>query len=181
MSHPSGGHAKSGRRPPDPAEQGWLRWYYRNWRPTLLGRISNSIWAWLTSLGLLPPALLTLQVADRRDGRMRSTVLAVVEHERNRYLVSMLGDTSEWVKNIRVAGGRAFIKRGSAIEVRLTEIPNEDRAPILRAWCQIATSGRRHLPVPYDAPVEAFEAISLDYPVFRIDPAPMPVADSRKQ
>lgn len=34
-----------------------------------------------------------------------------------------------------------------------------------------ATSGRKHLPVPYDAPVSAFEAIAGDYPVFRIDPA----------
>ena len=45
-----------------------------------------------------------------------------------------------------------------------------ERAPILKAWCQIATSGRRHLPVPYDAPISAFETIVTDYPVFRIDP-----------
>ena len=171
MTHPSTGRAKSGSRPPDPAEKGWLRWYYHNWRPTLWGRISNSVWAWFTSLGVLSPALLTLQVADRRTGQSRSTVLAVVEHEGNRYLVSMLGDTSEWVQNIRAAVGKAFIKRGSAIEVRLIEIPVEARAPVLRAWCQVALSGRRHLPVPYDAPVEAFEAISPDYPVFRIDPS----------
>ncbi|BAV50869.1 Uncharacterized protein MLTONO_5967 [Mesorhizobium loti] len=164
------GPEKSARRSRDPAEQGWLRWYYHDWRPTLWGRISNKVWTWLASLGVLSPTLLTLQVADRRNGRMRSTVLAVVEHEGNRYLVSMLGDTSEWVKNIRAAAGKAFIRRGSAMEVRLTEISSDDRAPILRAWCQVATSGRRHLPVPYDAPVAVFETISPDYPVFRIDP-----------
>jgi hypothetical protein len=97
MTHPSTGRSKSGSRPPDPAEKGWRRWYYHNWQPTLWGRISNSVWAWFTSLGVLSPALLTLQVADRRTGQSRSTVLAVVEHEGNRYLVSMLGDTSEWV------------------------------------------------------------------------------------
>jgi hypothetical protein len=54
----------------------------------------------------------------------------------------MLGDESEWVKNVRAAGGQARIKRG-----------------------------RRHLPVPHGAPVSAFEAIAADHPVFRIDPA----------
>jgi hypothetical protein len=160
----------TGTRPADPAERGCLRWYYRNWRPTRWGRFSNGIWAWLTARGLLPPVLVTLQVADRTDGAQRSTVLAVVEHEGSRYLVSMLGDMSEWVRNIRAAAGRAVIKRGRASPVTLTEIPAHDRAPILKAWCQVATSGRRHLPVPHDAPVSAFEGIARDYPVFRIDP-----------
>jgi hypothetical protein len=45
----------------------------------------------------------------------------------------------------------------------LTEIPPQDRAPILKAWCQIATSGRQHLPVSHGAPVSAFEAIADEY------------------
>jgi len=82
----------------------------------------------------------------------------------------MLGDNSEWVKNVRATGGEAFIKRGRLIPVKLTELPPHNRAPILKAWCQVATSGRQHLPVPHDAPVSAFESIATDYPVFRIDP-----------
>lgn len=114
--------------------------------------------------------LVTLLVADRMNGTQRSIVLAVVEHDGSRYLVSMLGDTSEWVRDIRAAAGKAFVKRGRACPVTLTEIPIIERAPILKAWCQVATSGRRHLPVSHDAPVSAFEAIAMDYPVFRIDP-----------
>jgi membrane protease YdiL (CAAX protease family) len=64
-----------------------------------------------------------------------------------------------------------FIKRGQTQPVTLIEIPPSDRAPILKAWCQVATSGRQHLPVAYDAPISAFEAIAADYPVFRIDGA----------
>jgi hypothetical protein len=56
--------------------------------------------------------------------------------------------------------------------VVLTEIPPDERAPVLKAWCQVAKSGRRHLPVSYDAPLSAFEAIATDYPVFRIDAVP---------
>lgn len=179
---PADPQAPSRGRAADPGERGCLRWYYRDWRPTRWGRFSNGLWAWLTARGVLPPVLLTLLVADRRDGTQRSTVLAVVEHEGSRYLVSMLGDTSEWVQNVRAAAGRAHVKRGRTDPVTVTEIPVDERAPILKAWCQVATSGRRHLPVSHEAPVAAFAAIARDYPVFRLDPPgegrrPEPSAD----
>jgi len=81
----------------------------------------------------------------------------------------MLGDGSEWVHNVRAAGGKAFIKRGRSRPVLLVELKPEERAPILKAWAQVATSGRKHLPVSHDAPLADFEAIAADYPVFRID------------
>jgi hypothetical protein len=157
----------------DPAERsGYLRLFYRDWRPTRLGRIVSRAWAWAAGLGLTPRILLTLQVKDRSSGDLRSTVLAVATHQGHRYLVSMLGHRSEWVRDVRAAGGMAFIKRGRSHPVTLTEIPPEERPPILKAWCQVATSGRHHFPLAPDAPVRAFEAIAADYPVFRIDPAP---------
>ncbi len=157
----------------DPAERsGYLRYFYRDWHPTRFGRIWNRAYAWVSGLGLTPPILITLQVKSRSSGRLFSTVLVGASYEGSRYVVSMLGDGSEWVKNVRAANGEAFIKRGRVRSVVLQEIPAEKRAPILKAWSQIATSGRQHLPVPHDAPVSAFEAIAADYPVFRIDPAP---------
>jgi len=155
-----------------PAERrGYLRFFYRGWRPTRLGRIWSRAYAWVTALGLLPSSLLTLQVRSERTGRLSSTVLVVATHHGQRYLVSMLGDGSEWVRNVRAAGGRVLIKRGRSHSVVLTEIPPEQRAPILKAWSQIASSGRQHLRVPRDAAIAAFAAIAADYPVFRIDPA----------
>lgn len=157
----------------DPAERsGYLRRFYRDWRPTRLGRIVSRVWAWASGIGLTPRILLTLLVKDRTSGRLRPTVLVVAIYEGQRYLVSMLGDGSEWVQNVRAAGGKAFVKRGRSHPVLLTEIPLAERAPILEAWCRVATSGRRHLPVSHDATVSDFEAIAGDYPVFRIDPAP---------
>lgn len=155
----------------DPAERsGVLRYFYRDWRPTRFGRIHNRIYAWLSGLGVTPPILVTLQVKSRSSARLCSTVLAAATYEGSRYVVSMLGHNSEWVKNVRAAGGHAFIKRGRSNPVKLVELPSEDRARVLQAWCQVATSGRRHLPVLHDAPISAFEAIAADYPVFRIDP-----------
>lgn len=156
----------------DPAERsGYLRYFYRGWRPTRVGRLWSRLYAWAAGLGLFPKLLLTLQTKDRKTGRVNATVLVVATHEGERYLVSMLGEGSEWVQNVRASGGAASIKRGRSWSVHLTEIASQTRAPILKAWAQVATSGRRHLPVSHDAPIAAFESIAESYPVFRIDQA----------
>jgi deazaflavin-dependent oxidoreductase (nitroreductase family) len=155
----------------DPAEGGHLRLFYRDWRPTRLGKLVNQCWARLAGLGLTPQILITLQVKGRRSGRLRDTVLVVAEHDGQRYLVSMLGDGSEWVHNVRAAGGKAFVKRGQSRPVQLTEVPAGERGPILKAYCQVATSGRQHFPVSRNAPLSEFDAVAERYPVFRIDPA----------
>jgi len=148
----------------DPAERrSWyLRYFYRNWHPTLLGRIWSRAYAWLAGLGIAPDLLVSLEVKDRVTGRLDPTVLVVVRYEEDRYLVSMLGSESDWVLNLRASDGLAFIRSGSRRPVRLREVLPGERAPILKAWSQVATSGRQHLPVPPDAPVAAFEAIALD-------------------
>jgi deazaflavin-dependent oxidoreductase (nitroreductase family) len=159
----------------DPAEQmPSLRVFYSGWRPTRLGKLVNAITAWLSALGLTPPVVATLQVKGRTSGRLHSTVLVVVRYNGQRYLVSMLGDRSEWVRNVRAAGGQAVIKRGRPAPVTLTELPAAQRAPILKAYCEVATSGRHHFPVPYTAPAAEFEPIAADYPVFRIDACEQP-------
>lgn len=128
--------------------------------------------AWMAGLGLTPEILVTLQVGTHDPGRLSSVVLAAVDYQGQRYLISMLGNVSEWVQTIRATDGNAIIKRGRSRQVKLVEIPVGERAPILKAWCQVATSGRKHLPVPYDAPIADFALVAADYPVFRIDPAP---------
>jgi len=154
----------------DPAEKGsYLRYFYRGWRPTRLGRFWSRLYAWVSGLGILPSMLLTLQTTDRLSGHVNSTILVVAAHEGKKYIVSMLGESSEWVKNVRASGGAAHIKRGKLSPVILTEITPNERAPILKAWAQVATSGRQHLPVSFNAPLSEFERIAEDYPVFRVD------------
>ena len=72
---------------------------------------------------------------------------------------------------LRAAGGKASVKRGRSQPVRLAEMRPGGRAPILKAWAKVATSGRKHLAASGDATISAFEAIARDYPVFRIDQA----------
>src|SRR4029079_14300838 len=85
------------------------------------------------------------------------------------YLVSMLGADSDWVKNVEAAHGDAVIRRGRRRHVRLVAVPPEQRAPILRKYVRIASTGRLHFPLPVGAPLSDFEAIVERYPVYRID------------
>jgi len=154
----------------DPAEQmRTLHVFYNGWHPTRLGKFVNRCTAWLSAHALTPQILVTLQTRGRNSGRLRSNVLVPVTYNGKRYLVSMLGDGSEWVRNVRAQRGQAFIRRNKTHPVMLTEISPQDRAPILKLYCEVATSGRHHFPLPYTAPVSEFESIAAEYPVFRID------------
>jgi hypothetical protein len=96
-------------------------------------------------------------------------VIAIVEGKR--YLVSMLGPESDWVKNVEAMQGDAVIRQGRRRRVHLVAVPPEQRAPILREYVRIASSGRQHFPVPVGALLSDFEAIAGHYPVYRIEPA----------
>jgi len=96
-------------------------------------------------------------------------VIATVEGKR--YLVSMLGPDSDWVKNVEAAHGDAVIRQGRRRHVHLVAVPAEQRAPILREYIRIATSGRLHFPLTADAPASEFAEIVGLYPVYRIDPS----------
>lgn len=155
----------------DPAERGVLRFFYRGWRPTRLGRIANRITEWWASAGLPPSFQQTLEVRGRKSGKPRSTPVGIATVDGQRYLVSMLGTDSEWVKNVLAAGGEAVLRHGRRERVRLVSVPPAERAPVLREYVRIATSGRKHFPVQRGAPPAEFEAIADRYPVFRVEPA----------
>jgi len=143
-------------------------WFYRHRRPTRLGRATNRFMGWLSYLGLPPSWAVALEVRGRRTGRLCATALVVGEYEGQRYLVSMLGERSEWVRNVRAAGGEAVLRHGSRERVRLEEVPTEERAPILHAYLQRAVGARSHIPVQHDAPAEEFARVAAEYPVFRM-------------
>lgn len=154
----------------DPAERGHMRLFYRGWRPTRLGRITNRVMAWWSAAGLPPSIQQTIEIRGRKSGKVRSNPIAIATVDGERYLVSMLGPESEWVKNVIAAEGEAVLRHGRGESVRLVEVPAEERAPVLREYVRIANSGRTHFPVPPGAPLSEFAAIADRYPVFRITP-----------
>jgi len=140
--------------------------FYR--RPMKLTQTFNRLVSWLASLGLTPSRMITLEAKGRRSGQVRSNPLNQVEYEGKRYLVSPRGE-SEWVRNLRAAGGEAVIRHGGRQKVRLEEIAAEERAPILKAYLgENAMTTRQHFGIDPKAELAEFEAIAARHPVFRI-------------
>jgi deazaflavin-dependent oxidoreductase (nitroreductase family) len=117
------------------------------------------------------PLQTTLEVPGRRTGKLTATAVVPVTLDGERYLVSMLGDRSEWVRNVRAAGGAAVLHHGARVRVRLELLPVDERAPVIKRFVRRAIGGRPHIPVRPDAPVDEFAMVAARYPVFRIVPA----------
>jgi hypothetical protein len=146
------------------------RWLYPAGRPNRLARVLNRGWALAHAAGLWPSRLVTLEVPGRRTGRMTSFPLVMADYEGERYLVSMLGQGSNWVRNVRAAGGHAVLRHGRREAVRLSEVDAGARAPILRRYLSLAPAPRAFIPVDPEAPVEDFEKVAASIPVFRVTP-----------
>jgi deazaflavin-dependent oxidoreductase (nitroreductase family) len=147
-----------------------LRWMYRGQRPNWLAKILNRLSAVVAASGIAPNYLVTLEVVGRKSGRLSSFPVVVAVVDGQRYLVSMLGQNAQWVKNVRAAGGKAVIHSGSRYQVQLEEVAVEKRAAIIKGYLRRAPGARPHIPVNKDAPLAEFEKIAADYPVFRIVP-----------
>jgi hypothetical protein len=144
------------------------RWMYRGGRPNGLTKIINKGWAFLHSIGISPDLMVTLEVVGRRSGKTISFPLAMTTMNGERYLVSMLGEGANWVKNVQAAGGKAMLCHGIREQVLLEEVAVNQRAPILKAYLQIAPGARPHMPIDKDAPISEFEKIASQYPVFKL-------------
>ncbi len=145
------------------------RWMYRSGRPNLLARAMNAVSAVQFSSGILAPRhWVTLQVPGRRTGRPVSCPLVVVDHLGERYVVAMLGERANWVRNVRATGGRAVLCHGTREAVRLEEVDVGERAPILRRYLDYAPGARPHIPVNRHAPLRDFAMIAARFPVFHV-------------
>jgi F420H(2)-dependent quinone reductase len=150
------------------------RWFYRGGRPNRVARLLNRWGAAVYARGVAPDYLITLEVPGRRSGRTVSLPLVMVVVGGERYLVSMLGDDVNWVRNVKAAGGDVTLRHGHREEVRLEEVAPDRRAPVLKAYLKRAPGARAHLPVDKDAPLAEFERVSSRFPVFRVVPRNTP-------
>jgi deazaflavin-dependent oxidoreductase (nitroreductase family) len=147
------------------------RWMYRGERPNRVARALNRAWAGLASRGLAPGRLVTLEVKGRRTGRTVSFPVVVADYQGERYLVSMLGERTNWVRNVRASGGEAVLRHGRREAVHLEEVGPGARAPILRRYLERAPGARAHIPADRRAPLEDFEKIAAHVPVFHVRPS----------
>jgi F420H(2)-dependent quinone reductase len=145
------------------------RWLYRGQRPNWIARLLNGLGAAVAAAGLTARyGMMTLEVTGRTSGRTVSLPVVVAVVNGARYLVSMLGDNVQWVKNVRASSGQAVLRSGGREPIQLEEVPADQRAPIVREYLQRAPGARPHIPVNKDAPLADFEKVAAAYPVFRV-------------
>ena len=146
--------------------------------PDLYRRLNRRIGPAVTSLGLSPRDVITLEVPGRRSGVIRRTIMVRAVCDGGHYVVALAGE-SEWVRNVRAAGGRVVIGRRQRHAARLVELPPQQRAPVIRAYLRrwgrrpgskaMASEARHYFGVSADASLEEIQGVAEHYPVFRIE------------
>jgi hypothetical protein len=126
----------------------------------------------------------TLEVRGRKTGNPIRISLTVVRRQGSRYLVSLSGD-SQWVRNVRAAEGRATILSGRASLVRLVEISDPEKPPVLlgyvhqRAFSHSGEESARLFFGLGPRPTLAdMQAIACRFVVFRIENMPHPTGEA---
>ena len=147
-----------------PALPGWLKY-------------ANRVVILLQRLGLPLGTMHVLSVPGRRSGQMRTTPVSLLTVAGERYLVGGL-ITADWVQNARAAGWGSLRYGRRTERVGLVELPEEERAPILRAFPWLVPQGVRFFQRLYDLPTDpallpdAFAALAPRSTVFRVDSPP---------
>jgi deazaflavin-dependent oxidoreductase (nitroreductase family) len=128
----------------------------------------------LQRLGIAFGPMQLLTVAGRKSGVPRTFPIAVLPLAGGRYVIQAYPKAA-WVANVRAAGEATLSRGRRSATVRLTEVPVEERRPLLREVVstgpasvgnRYVTTGLAEAPTP-DGVAAAAERIA----VFRIDPA----------
>ena len=146
--------------------------------PDLYRWLNHRLGPAATSLGLGPRDVITLEVPGRRSGVIRRTIMVRAVCNGRHYVVALAGE-SQWVRNVRAAGGQVVIGRRQRRAARLVEVPPQQRAPVIRAYLlrwgrrarsrAVASEARNYFGVSADASLAEIQGVAEHYPVFRIE------------
>ncbi len=134
-------------------------------------KVANPLTVGLTRLGLSFKGSRELRVRGRASGEWRSNPVNLLVLDSGRYLVAPRG-TTNWVRNLRVAGGGELsvgrrVEPFTATEITDPEVKIEILREYLRRW-------RSEVKVFFDgvdanATDDELRAIADGYPVFLLD------------
>ena len=139
-------------------------WFTRN--------VFNPVVRQLARWGVSYRGTRELAVVGRSSGQVRTTVVNLLDHDGRQYLVAPRGNT-QWVRNLR-AVGTGELRIGRKVEAfRATEISDDDKPAILRAYLK---RWKFEVGVFFDgvdakAPEPKLREIAPGYPIFRIEQA----------
>ena len=134
--------------------------------------VFNRIVAGATRLGVSVWGSRVLRVRGRTSGEWRATPVNVLTFDGNRYLVAPRGET-QWVKNIRKAGGGELQLGRKTEPITVIELADDQKPDLLRAYLKRwkAEVGVFFGGVSADSAEEDLRRIAPDHPVFRIEQA----------
>ena len=135
----------------------------------LTDRVFNRMVAALTKAGVSFWGSRVLAVRGRKSGEWRTTPVNLLTLKGERYLVAPRGHT-QWVRNIRVAGG-GELRLGRRTEAfRVVELADADKPEVLRSYLK---RWKMEVGVFFDgmgpdASDDELLGIAPGYPVFRV-------------
>lgn len=132
-------------------------------------RVFNPIVARLTRWGVSVKGTRILEVRGRTSGQPRSTVVNLLTHDGDRYLVAPRGQT-QWVRNLRAAGTGSLRVGKRVEEFAATELDDHAKVAVLRAYLQAWAweVGRFFGDITADSTDAELLAAAPRFPAFRI-------------
>jgi deazaflavin-dependent oxidoreductase (nitroreductase family) len=136
-------------------------WFTRN--------VANPMLNLAMRLGLSLAGSRILEVRGRKSGEWRRTPVNLLVFEGERYLVAPRGET-QWVRNMRVAGGGRLVLGRRTEEFSAGELPEAERPALLRAYLKKWKWEVNQFfgGVGPEASDEELLRIAPEHPVFRI-------------
>lgn len=101
--------------------------------PSATLRVGNRLLALLHRAGIRPGPMYLLTVPGRKTGRPHTNPVAPVTVDGTLYILEAFPG-ADWVKNARAAGHGTLTRGRKKTPVRLTEVPEPERPPILREF-----------------------------------------------
>ena len=131
-------------------------------------RLGNAIVTALLRAGAKLGSMTLLTVRGRKSGQPRTTPVAVVEGDGERWLIAPFGEVN-WVRNLRAAG-EATLTRGRRSErVTVRELSAEEAAVALKQTLDGAPAFlRQYFDVTPASPLADFEREAPRHPVFQV-------------
>ena len=135
-------------------------------------RVFNPTVQFLTRCGISIMGSRVLRVRGRKSGEWRSTPVNLLRLDGGRYLVAPRG-TTQWVRNMRAAGGGELRVGRRREEFRATEVADEDKVPVLREYLRKWSweVGQFFEGVDKNSSDEKLREIAPGFPVFTVQPA----------
>lgn len=140
---------------------------------TVSRRVLNPLMVALVKLGIGARGGRILHVRGRRSGEWRTVPVNPLTLDGERYLVAPRGNT-EWVRNLRVAGGGRLQLGRRYEEFTASEVADAGKGPIIRAYLAAwAMETQRFFgDVTAASTDDTIAGVAPGFPVFRIETAP---------